>query len=160
MRHCLGTGVVLAVAVLAAHRAAAAEDGLRPVSLVHRYGLEVDLEHFPQGDPQQTIRSVIRATKSGRVDYMLAHLISPSQVDAKFRGDVEAMKKAAAKATPQKSAKMIAALERQLAEGTWTIRRDRAWSRVDGLPALSLEKIGDHWFMHNTPVAQPAAKNQ
>ena len=61
MRHSLGTGVVLAVTILVAHYASAAEDGLRPVSLVHRYGIEVDLKHFPQSGPQETIRSVIKA---------------------------------------------------------------------------------------------------
>ena len=27
-----------------------------------------------------------------------------------------------------------------------------AWLRRPGLRDLSLEKVGSHWFMHNTPV--------
>ncbi|MBN2022813.1 MAG: hypothetical protein JW809_08450 [Pirellulales bacterium] len=155
MRHILSAGVALLLIPTVVGPSVAA-DGLRPVSMMHRYGIEVNLDRFPQSDPQTTIRSVIKATKAGQVEYMLAHLISPSQVDDKLHGDAEAMRKLAAKATPEKSAKMVAALSRQLTEGTWTIEEERAWSRVEGLPTLSLEKIGDHWYMHNTPVKRPS----
>ena len=98
---------------------------------------------------------MVKATRSGDIDYMLAHLISPKQVDEKFKGDIKALKVLATKATPEKSKRMVRALEGQLKDGTWTIRRKLAWSRHKGLPSLSLEKIGKHWFMHNTPLPRP-----
>ncbi|MBN1909581.1 MAG: hypothetical protein JW818_07580 [Pirellulales bacterium] len=153
MRRTCGVLVVLGLVAVAGQ--VGADEGVRAVGLVHRYGIEVDLKRYPQSDPKETIRSVIKATQAGQIDYMLAHLISPSQVDQKFRGDTQALKALAAKATPAKSKQMVDALKQQLQQGAWTIRETTAYARASGVPDLSLEKIGDHWFMHNTPTKRP-----
>ena len=121
-----------------------------------RYGVEADLPHYPQSDPQQTIRSVIKATAKGNIEYMLAHLVSPTQVDEKLGGSQQAFEKLAVKPSPKKAKILIDSMKRQLSDGTWTIRRNLAWAKVDGMPDLSLEKIGNRWFMHNRPVAVPS----
>ena len=160
MRYSLGVaGVILTmVATMVAATAAGAlgaDANVRPASLVHRYGIEVDLKQYPQGDPRQAIRSVIKAIQVGEVAYLLAHLISPDQVDAKFHGDPKPLNALASRATPQRTGKIVKALRRQLDDGAWTTRRRLAWAEVDGAPALSLEKIGECWFMHNTPAQRP-----
>ena len=129
----------------------------RPVkrNLSERYGYRVDLKRYPQGNPQETIRSIIEATAQGEIEYMLVHLIAPDETDQKLRGDRQMLRKLASKATPEKSGRMIEGLSRHLADGTWTIRRHLAWSRVDGVQDLSLENLGDRWFMHNTVKKRP-----
>ena len=121
-----------------------------------RYGVKADLKRYPQSDPQQAIRSIIKTVKAGNVEYMLAHLVSPTQVDQKLGGSQEAFAKLAVKPSAKKAKALSASLKRQLSDGTWTIRRHLAWLKADGVPDLSLEKIGDRWFMHNTPVPQPS----
>jgi len=120
-----------------------------------RYGVDVDLKRYPQSDPQQAIRSIIKTIAAGDVEYMLAHLISPTQVDQKLASSQEAFAKLAVKPSAKKAKVLIDSLKRQLSDGTWTIRRHLAWSKADGVPDVSMEKIGTRWFMHNTPVPQP-----
>jgi len=129
----------------------------RPVqpNLSERYGYRVDLKRYPQGNPQETVRSIIEATAQGEIEYMLAHLIAPDETDQRLRGDRQLLHKLASKATPEKSGKMIEGLSRHLADGTWTIKRGLAWSHVDGVQDLSLQNLGDRWFMHNTPKKRP-----
>jgi len=121
-----------------------------------RYGVAADLEHYPQSDPQQAIRSIIKTIAQGKVEYMLAHLISPTQVDEKLAGSQEAFAKLAVKPSDKKAKVLIDSLKRHLSDGTWTIRRHLAWTTAEGVPDLSMEKIGNRWFMHNTPVPQPS----
>lgn len=124
-------------------------------ALDQRYGIEVDPARYPQRDPQEAIRSVIRATEAGDIEYLLAHLLSPAQVDQKLGGDMAALRDLAAKATREKSQRLIKALRTQLDEGIWTIHRSQAWAHASGVPELSLERIGHRWFMQNTPEERP-----
>ncbi|NQT35915.1 MAG: hypothetical protein HQ581_00410 [Planctomycetes bacterium] len=132
-----------------------AEEGQDYAFLTRRYDIRADLQRYAQDDPQQAIRSVIRALETGDTEYMLAHLISPAQVDEKLEGDPAAFRALAAKATPEKSKRLVAALGVHLDDGAWTIWRQGAWSHVEGAAGLSLEKVGQRWFMHNTPVPMP-----
>lgn len=120
-----------------------------------RYGIKVDLERYPQRDPQTIVRSLAQATAAGEIEYMLAHLISPSQVDAKFEGNRQKLKAMALRPKPGESGRMIDSLNRHLDDGAWLIWRNLAWSHAQGVMDLSLEKIGNRWFMHNTPMARP-----
>jgi hypothetical protein len=143
--------LVLTSAMLSVASYARAKDRPQPRSLQPRYGIAVDLETYPQSEPRETIRSVIRATQANNVEYLLAQLIAPKEVDAKFQGDPEKLRLLAAAATPDKSKRMIADLKRHLDEGAWVIRPDRAWSRVQGVADLSLERTEGRWFMNNSP---------
>lgn len=121
-----------------------------------RYGQEVDLKLYPQSTPQFAIESVIKAMKSADITYMLAHLVSPTEVDRKLKGDRDAFRKLAVKATPEKTKAMVTELEKLLEDGTWTMRRNLCWATLDGKRDLTLERIGKRWFMHNEPVKRPA----
>lgn len=120
-----------------------------------RYGQEVDLKLYPQSTPQEAIAAVIKAMKAADITYMLAHLVSPTEVDRKLKGDREAFRKLAVKATPEKTKAMVTDLQTLLDDGTWTMRRNLCWATIDGHRDLTLEKIGKRWFMHNTPVKRP-----
>jgi len=120
-----------------------------------RYGQEADLRLYPQSTPQEAIASVVKAMKSADISYMLAQLVSPTEVDRKLKGYREAFRKLAVKATPEKTKAMLSELNTLLDDGTWTMRRNLCWATVDGKRDLTLEKIGRRWFMHNTPVKRP-----
>lgn len=127
-------------------------------ALAQRYGYQVDLKRYPQGNPQETIRSIVKATVAGDIGYMVAHLISPQETDRRFGGDRAKFQRLTVKATPEKSAHMVKALRQHLNDGVWTIWRNRAWSHVDGTLGMSLENTGNRWFMHNTPKNVPEQK--
>ena len=156
--------VVVAVVVTTAAVAVGAEgavelkDAELARALAQRYGYQVDLKRYPQGNPQETIGSIVKATAAGDVGYMVAHLISPQETDRKFRGDPEKFRRLTVKATPEKSAQMVNSLKRHLDDGVWTVWRNRAWSHVDGTLGLSLENAGKRWFMHNTPQKVPVRR--
>ncbi len=120
-----------------------------------RYGQNVDLKLYPQSTPQEAIQSVVKAMESADIAYMLAHLVSPTEVDRKLKGDRDAFRQLAAKATPEKTKAMVEELEKLLEDGTWTMRRNLCWATIDGSRDMSLERIGQRWFMHNTPLARP-----
>ena len=141
--------LVLASFALGASPEAAPDAGPERLAVAPRYGVAADLHTYPQGTPQETIQSVIRATKEGKVDYLLAQLIVPREVDAKFQRNPAALQALAGLATPAKSKQMVHDLQRHLGEGTWTIRRDRAVSRIEGMADLALEKSGGRWYMNN-----------
>lgn len=122
-----------------------------------RYGQEADLRLYPQDTPQQSIESVIKAMRAADISYMLAHLVSPTEVDRKLKGDRDAFRKLAVKATPEKTKEMVTELQKLLDDGTWTMRRNLCWATVDGKRDLTLEKVGNRWFMHNTPVKRSEA---
>ena len=156
--------VAVAVVVTTAGVAVGAEgavegkDARMARALAQRYGYQVDLKRYPQGNPQETIRSIAKATAAGDVGYMVAHLISPQETDQKFRKDLAKFQRLTVKATPEKSAQMVKALKSHLNDGIWTIWRNRAWSHVDGTLGLSLENTANRWFMHNTPKDMPGQR--
>ena len=156
----VAVAVVATTAGVAVGAEAAAEgkDARMARALAQRYGYQVDLKRYPQGNPQETIRSIAKATVAGDVGYMVAHLISPQETDRKFRGDLAKFQRLTVKATPEKSAQMVNALMHHLNDGIWTVWRNRAWSHVDGTLGLSMENVGNRWFMHNTPKDMPEQK--
>jgi hypothetical protein len=127
-------------------------------ALAQRYGYGVNLKLYPQGNPQEAIRSIAKAAAAGDVGYMVAHLISPQETDRRFGGDVAKFQRLTVKATPEKSAQLVKALGVHLEDGIWTIWRDQAWSHTDGTLGLSLQSIGKRWFMHNTPKNMPGQR--
>lgn len=114
-----------------------------------RYGVAVDRERYDQATPRATLRSAILAIENREIEYLLAQLIVPAQVDAKFADDPPALKELAERMNPADGQAMIQALSRHLSEGRWTILRTTARSEVTGLPEITLERIGSRWFVYN-----------
>ena len=156
-RHLAVTSILVACAAVAQAQTRLAIMSAEEIPVwPERYGQEVDLKLYPQNTPQEAIESVISTMKAADITYMLAHLVSPTEVDRKLKGDREAFRKLAAKATPDKTKAMVSELEKMLDDGTWTMRRNLCWVTIDGKRDLTLEKIGRRWFMHNTPVNRPS----
>ncbi len=154
---CLATAWILVscVALVQGQTRLSIKSDDEPPVWSERYGQEVDLKLYPQGTPQAAIEAVIEAMKAGDITYMLAHLVSPTEVDRKLKGDRDAFRKLAVKATPEKTKAMVTELQKLLDDGTWTMRRNLCWATVDGRRDLTLERIGKRWFMHNEPVKRP-----
>jgi hypothetical protein len=50
-----------------------------------RYGIEADLEGYPQDTPKAALSSVLRAIDARRYDYLAAQLADPDEVDKRVR---------------------------------------------------------------------------
>ncbi len=119
--------------------------------LRERYRIVVSEDVYPQAKPREAIYSIIDAIENGNARYVLAHLVSPREVDDRLRHDARAFEELVSMITPKKAAPMIDQLSAHLNEGNWTIGSRYATSQLDGMPDLSLERIGNRWFMHNVP---------
>lgn len=155
------TVAVLTVVSLLAGRGLAAEEKPKPKeeqNLDRRYGIDVNLEKYPQDDPKQTLRSIIKAAKAGDFEYLVAHLASPKQIDKLLDNDEDRFKGLAKQVAQSKGKGMVNALTRHLNEGKWDVRETLAWSTVKDEQEVSLEKIDNRWFLHNRAVDKPAEK--
>ena len=123
-----------------------------------RYGIPRDATRFSQDGPQQTIRSMVKALDDGKIAYMLAHLISPEDVDAKLKGEDAALRRLADKATGESTAKLRAALVDHLRSGRWIIKGSRALSEVKDRADLTLERVDSRWYLHNVPRQKTTAQ--
>src|SRR5258708_4733067 len=47
---------------------------------VKRFGIEADLENYPQKTPQGAFSSVLKALQNNKIDYLLAQLADPDYV--------------------------------------------------------------------------------
>lgn len=140
--------VLVGMALLMAPPAFAQEPAPAPSI---RYGVPVDLQTYAQATPRDALRSICYAVADGDIEYLLAHLIAPADVDARFADDPPALKETAQQATPESSEQLVSALQRHLTAGKWSLLGARATSRVAGLPDVTLERIGTRWYMHNVP---------
>lgn len=122
-----------------------------PYDLDERYRIVANLDHYPQDTPKATIRSIIVAIEEGNARYVMAHLVSPTQVDERLNGNARALERLVSGMTPAKSRYMLDQLERHLLDGNWDAGNRLTTSQAEGVPDLSLERIGDRWFMHNEP---------
>lgn len=152
---------ILTVVSLLAGRGFAAEEKPAPKeeqNLDRRYGIDVNLEKYPQDDPKQTLRSIIKAARDGNFEYLLAQLASPKQVDEWLDNDEERFKELAKGLQETKARAMIDGLTRHLNEGKWDIRETLAWSTARGEHEVSLEKVDNRWFLDNLAAPKPAKK--
>ena len=49
-----------------------------------RYGVTAELELYPQTSPKQAMITITKAIQRNRMDYLIAHLVDPAFIDAKF----------------------------------------------------------------------------
>src|SRR4051794_39337070 len=57
----------------------------KPEKPAIRFGVEPELERYPQTTPKDTLRSVLKAINDARVDYLLAQLTDPAFVDLRVQ---------------------------------------------------------------------------
>jgi hypothetical protein len=52
---------------------------------VKHFGIDLNLERYPQNTPKEALASVLKTLDDSRVDYLLAHLADPEFVEAKLK---------------------------------------------------------------------------
>ncbi len=139
-----------------------AQDAPLP-KLEQRYGFSLS-ESYPQKTPQETMKAIVRAFDSDRVDYLLAHLVDPAFVDGKV-----AEYKKGFPATLDERTRTLLAFDKLLREVKAHFREDpilekeirtfarkAEWkedgeTRVGTLEKTSrkivMKKSGERWFM-------------
>jgi hypothetical protein len=125
-------------------------------SVPDRYGVKADLEKYPQANPREALRSVLKAIKDKRIDYLLAHLADPVFVDDRVKRVyagrfAEQVEDTRTRLDPF----AVRELRKFAAKGKWDITSGRATVTLDDYPdrRVYLRKRGGRWFLEhrNTP---------
>jgi hypothetical protein len=133
----------------------------KPEKPVIRFGVEPELERYPQSTPKDTLRSVLKAINDARVDYLLAQLTDPAFVDqrveqrgGKFDKVVEETKALYA-ADPEK----VRTLRRFLVDGDFEEMGDAATVKLKDVKARAvfLKRVAGRWYLENRTTAETKA---
>lgn len=125
-----------------------------------RYGIEADLEAYPQGTPKAALASVLRALDGRRYDYLAAQLGDPETVDKRVRelGKFETYVKAVSDRytlDPEAARE----LRRFASEGSFNESGDAATVSHKDIRGrqVFLKRIGGRWFVEDrsTPAKEP-----
>ncbi len=127
-----------------------------------RYGIEPNLEDFPQKTPQQALGSVLKAFRDGKIDYLAAQLADPAYVDARVRKVHGGRFEDFVREIREKHANdpgTVKRLERYLAEGTWESEGAVASARLKDAPErVYLRKVNGRWYLENRNRPENGAK--
>src|SRR5579885_855243 len=117
-----------------------------------RYGIEPDVEAYPQKTPKEALASVLKAIDAGRMDYLMAQLADPQFVDERvknYAGGFDDLVKETTTKFSQDAAS-IKEMRRILREGEWQEGDASASAHLkDKERTVFLKKIGDRWFLEN-----------
>jgi len=145
----VAVALLAGVVCLSAGHAQDAKEG----KLAKRYGIEVDLEIYPQGTPKEALASVLKAIERKRIDYLLAHLADPEFVDMRVRvlgGKFEELvKETTAKLAADPTA--VKELGRFLREGQWEGDDATASAQLKDVKErrVYMRKLEGRWFLEN-----------
>lgn len=118
-----------------------------------RYGLDADIDSFPQASPKETLGSVLKAIERKRVAYLLAHLADPKFVDERVKlygGNFDdVVLETTTKLTQEPGS--VKELARFFAEGEWQEAGETATATHKDIKNRSvfMRKIGNRWFLEN-----------
>lgn len=132
--------------------------------LTTRYGIETNLDDYPQKTPREALESVVKALDTRRYDYLLAQLADPEFVDRRVQqihggkfGDLVAEFTAKLNNDPAE----IKKLRRFLEEGQWDTEGNSASARVKNAPErVFLRKVETRWFLENQDRMKGTAKEK
>jgi hypothetical protein len=126
-----------------------------------RFGVEANLDGFPQGTPQQALASVLKAIDLKRPDYIVAHLADPQFVDRRVKETSyeELLAEVTAKLVDDPGA--AKQLKTFLKDGHWDIAEATASVTLkEGTDrAVSFRKADGRWFLEQ-PYRKPAKKGE
>lgn len=127
-----------------------------------RFGIDADLDRYPQKTAQDALRSVLAAIEGKRVDYLLAHLADPAFVDQRVKqvgGKFEAMVQETAKKL-EADPEAIRQLRRFLTDGEWKEEGDTMTASTKDVAGKKVyfKKLGNRWMFENRtgPVKEKA----
>ncbi len=127
-----------------------------------RYGIDADLENYPQIEAKTAFSSVLKAIDSKKIDYLLAQLSDPQWVDERVKKYHEGKFDECVKETTQlltNEPGMVQELRRFLREGTWG--GDDTEARVslkDVQDQVFLRKIENRWYLKNEKKGKDKGK--
>jgi hypothetical protein len=126
-----------------------------------RYGIEADLDIYPQDSPKATLTSVVKAIDERRVNYLAAQLAEPATVDKRVAEHggrfYEYVRQIADRLSADPDA--VRVLRRLAREGEVKVDGDSAvisHKDVKGKDAF-FHKIGTRWYLEDRqkPAKQP-----
>jgi hypothetical protein len=123
----------------------------------NRFGVEIDLDGYPQATAKEALRSVLKAGDAGRFDYIVAHLSDPAYADKQVKetGSFEKFV-AVVKAKWANDPESVKELRRFLSDGNWEETGDTTVAKLKDVKArqVFLKKVGNRWFLENRQKAQ------
>jgi hypothetical protein len=127
-----------------------------------RYGIEADLETYPQATPQKTLESVLTAIGRDRLNYLLAHLAEPGFVDERVKrwnGNFEVVVQEV-RDKLRGNPETVKDLGRFLKEGEWEVGETAASVRLKDVldRGVFLRKLGNRWYLENRTKPEAAGK--
>jgi len=128
-----------------------------------RYGIEADLENYPQGDAKAALASVLKTIDNKKIDYLLAQLSDPQWVDNRVQKVHDGKFDECVKETTQLLANepgTVEELRRFLREGTWGGDDTEARVSLKDIPdrQVFLRKIENRWFLKNEKKGKDKGK--
>lgn len=127
-----------------------------------RYGIEPDLETYPQNSPKDVLASALKAIDRGRVDYLLAQLADPTWVDNRI-ATVDGKFEALVQETSHKLAEdrtAVKELRRLIREGQWEEGEGVATARLKDSERLArFRQLDGRWFFQNDNKDRPPARS-
>jgi len=145
------TAVAMLLGIVCVFQAGAAPQAKDPPK---RYGIEADLDNYPQEMPKTAFESVLKAIDNKKIDYLLAQLTDPAWVDKwvqqVHRGKFEAMVRETTELL-SKDPTVIKELHRFLREGEWTEDGGRATVSLKDVKdrRVFLRKVEARWYLEN-----------
>ena len=117
-----------------------------------RHGIPVDLKSYPQATPKETLTSLLKAAELKRLDYLLAQLTDPEEIDARAEVLAGGFKEAVKEAGDKLDAGTVKKLKRFLQEGEIETLENRASIRLKDVSdrVVRFRKIGARWYLLNT----------
>jgi hypothetical protein len=117
-----------------------------------RHGVALDPATYPQGTPQQTLASLLKAIEAKRLDYVVAQLAEPGWVDERIKrlyaGKFEEQ---VADTRARLDPVAVKLLQRLQKEGEWKIADKEAHLSAKDVADRSvyLKKLGDRWVLEH-----------
>ena len=134
----------------------------QPKEPAQRYGIDADLENYPQNDAKAALASVHKAIDEKKIDYLLAQLCDPQWVDSRVKKVHGGKFEECVKETTDRLAiepGIVEELRKFLREGTWG--GDETEARVslkDSDHQVSLHKIENRWYLKNENKSKDKGK--
>ncbi len=124
-----------------------------------RFGIEADLENYPQAEAKTAFASVLKAIDNKKIDYLLAQLSDPQWVDER----VQKVHGGAVKETTElltQEPTTVEELRRFLREGAWSENDTEARVTLKDIPdrQVSFRKVETRWYLKNEKKAKDKGK--
>ena len=133
--------------------------GTQEARAAKRYGIEANLDSFPQATPKEALASVIQAIENKRIDYLLAQLTEPDFVDQRVKevygGDFdELVKETTTKLNDNPGT--LKELRRFLKEGDWENADTTATAKLKDVKdrQVFMKKVDKRWYLENRQKAE------